>query len=204
MFTSAPTFSTTPAASVLIHGATDGVGTACIELAKQLPNTVIIGTAGTEEGLKELLSLGAHHVFNHKTDDFQAQVQKITDGKGVDIIIEMLANVNLDKDMRALAIRGRIVVVGNRGTIEIDPRLLMQKRSSIRGVMLGNTTPEEKKEIKEGLTRGLVEGWLKPSIGSKLPLDKAPEAHHNIITPPPGTGAQGKIVLLPWDSKSNI
>jgi len=184
--------------TILIHGASGGVGVAAVQFAKQLGgNTKIIGTAGTQEGLDALLSIGVNHVLNHKTDDFKAKVLEFTDGKGVDIIIEMLANVNLAKDLTVLALGGRVAVVGNRGSIEINPRDLMGKRASVHGVMLGNATSEERQEFIQAINKGLADGTLKPIVGKKFALAQAPDSHTYILNPP--QGALGKVILSPWE-----
>ncbi|XP_067384795.1 quinone oxidoreductase isoform X2 [Channa argus] len=115
-----------------------------------------------------------------------------TGGKGIDLIIEMLSNVNLSKDLQMLAYGGRVMIVGSRGPIEIDPRDTMFKESSITGVALYCATPEQKQECAAFLCAGMEAGWLRPVVGSKYPVDKASQAHHDIIKSP---GAAGKIVL---------
>jgi NADPH2:quinone reductase len=111
----------------------------------------------------------------------------------VDIVVEMLANVNLDRDLDVLAMRGRVVVVGNRGRIEIDPRKTMGKDAAILGMTLFNASPEELAGIHAGVGAGLENGALNPVIGRELPLADAPKAHVAVME----TGARGKIVLTP-------
>ncbi|GLD62135.1 quinone oxidoreductase, partial [Lates japonicus] len=115
-----------------------------------------------------------------------------TGGRGVDVIVEMLSNVNLSKDLQMLAYGGRVMVVGSRGPIEINPRDTMAKESSIMGVALFFSTPEEKKECAALLFAGMEAGWLRPVVGRQYPLSEAAQAHHDIIESP---GAAGKIVL---------
>jgi NADPH2:quinone reductase len=136
---------------------------------------------------------GAHHVLNHREPDYIQQVTTLTSGRGVDVILEMLANVNLDRDLDVLAMRGRVVVVGNRGRIEIDPRKLMGKDSSIVGMVGPNATAEEIRETHAGLGAGLEAGALKPVVGREMPLEDAGQAHVAVMEP----GAYGKIVLIP-------
>jgi NADPH2:quinone reductase len=109
------------------------------------------------------------------------------------VVLEMLANVNLDRDLDLLAFRGRVVVIGSRGRVEIDPRKTMGKDAAVLGMTLFNATREEFVEIHGGIRAGLENGALAPVIGRELRLAQAPEAHAAVMEP----GAQGKIVLLP-------
>ena len=117
----------------------------------------------------------------------------MTDGRGPDVIIENLANVNLARDLEAVARYGRIVVIGNRGPIEINARLAMTKDSVIYGLSLFNATPAELASIHAGLVAGLANGTLRPVVGKELPLKEAAAAHTLVLE----RGAYGKIVLLP-------
>jgi NADPH2:quinone reductase len=181
-----------PGEFVLIHGATGGVGIASIQLALAAGMN-IIGTGSTEKGKTLATQQGAHHVLDHDGPDFLEQVQSLTKGHGVDVVLEMLANVNLDMDMKLLAMRGRIVVIGSRGRIEIDPRETMTRDASILGMLLFNTTTEETSRIHTALFAGLENGTLNPVIGREMPLAEAARAHHDIMQP----GAYGKIILIP-------
>jgi NADPH2:quinone reductase len=107
------------------------------------------------------------------------------------VILEHLANVNLDNDLTALGFGGRIVIVGNRGRIEIDPRKTMAKDGAIVGMALWNTTPAELSRIFAALDAGLADGSLTPVVSTELPLADAAKAHRLIMEP----GAKGKIVL---------
>jgi NADPH2:quinone reductase len=177
---------------VLVHGASGGVGTAAVQMARA-HGLVVIGTAGTPEGLTLVAAQGAHHVLNHREPDYLRQVMTLTDGRGADVVLEMLANVNLDRDLEVLAFGGRVVVIGNRGRVEIDPRKAMGKDGSIIGMTLFNTTRAEFHEIHAGLGAGLENGTLVPVIGKEMPLAEAARAHVEVMQP----GAFGKIVLVP-------
>jgi NADPH2:quinone reductase len=181
-----------PGETVFVHGASGGVGVAAVQLARA-HGMQVIGTAGTDEGLRLVREQGAHHVLNHRNSDYLQQIPALTSGRGPDVILEMLANVNLDRDLDIIARHGRISVIGNRGRIEIDPRKMMGKDASMVGMTLFNTTREEFLEIHAGIVAGLENGTLKPVIGKELPLDQAPQAHVAVMEP----GAFGKIVLLP-------
>jgi NADPH2:quinone reductase len=182
----------TPGETVLIHGATGGVGIAATQLARAA-GMKIIGTGGTERGRILLTQQGAHHVLDHHAPNYLDQIPALTDGHGVDIILEMLANINLDKDLKFLAMGGRVVVIGSRGRIEIDPRDTMMRDASILGMLLFNVSPREASIIYAALGAGLENGTLHPIIGKEMPLAEAPRAHREIMEP----GAYGKIILVP-------
>jgi NADPH2:quinone reductase len=181
-----------PGETVLIHGATGGVGVAAIQLARAA-GLKVIGTGGTERGRNLAIEQGAHHVLDHSAQGYLDQIQALTQGHGVDVILEMLANVNLDKDLKVLAMGGRVVVIGSRGRIEIDPRDTMTRDASILGMLLFNVTNAEASSIHAALVAGLENGTLRPVIGKEMPLAEAPRAHREIMEP----GAYGKIVLIP-------
>jgi len=178
--------------TVLIHGASGGVGTAAIQIGRAMGLTVF-GTAGSQKGLDLVTREGAHHAFDHSKPGYTDQILQATGGKGVDIILEMLANVNLANDLKLLAINGRVVIIGNRGEITINPRDLMARRSSARGFTLWAITPEEEADIHAGLIAGMENGTLRPVVGKELPLAEAARAHKEILEP----GSHGKIVLVP-------
>ncbi|XP_072296443.1 quinone oxidoreductase [Eucyclogobius newberryi] len=180
-----------PGEAVLIHGASGGVGVAACQLSRTL-GLKVLGTAGTPEGLKLVLNNGAHLAFNHREDGYTDKITEATGGAGVDVIVEMLSNVNLDRDLKMLAYGGRVAVVGSRGPIEINPRDTMVKESCIMGVALFYATPEEQGECAALLFSGMEAGWLKPIVGRQYRLQEAPQAHHDIIECP---GASGKMVL---------
>ena len=182
-----------PAETALVHGASGGVGSASVQLARAAGLTVI-GTAGSERGLELVKKEGAHHVLNHSSDGYLDELMKLTDGRGVDVIVELLANKNLARDLTVLAKKGRVAVIGSRGTIEINPRDAMAREADIRGVTLVNTSEQEYKAMHAALVAGLENGTLRPVIGQRIPLADAPRAHVEIMKP---SGAHGKIVLVP-------
>ncbi|MGD0322457.1 MAG: NADPH:quinone reductase [Terriglobia bacterium] len=181
-----------PGETVLVHGASGGVGIAAVQMARAGGLTVV-GTAGTEKGRKLVLEQGAHHVVDHRKEGYAEEIMTLTKGRGVDVILEMLANVNLAKDLTLLALRGRVVVIGNRGSIEINPRATMQRDLSILGLTLMNATKEELVGIHAALLAGLESGTLNPVVGREMPLADAPRAHRAVMEP----GAYGKIILIP-------
>jgi NADPH2:quinone reductase len=180
-----------PGETVLVHGASGGVGTAAVQLARAR-GLRVLGTAGTDRGRELVREQGAHDVFDHRAPDYLAQILDATSGRGVEVILEMLANVNLGKDLTILAARGRVIVIGNRGRVEIDAREMMSRDADIRGMALTNTPVAEMASIHAALVAGLENGTLRPVIGQELPLAEAPRAHRAVIAP----GASGKIVLV--------
>ncbi len=178
--------------TVLVHGASGGVGTAAVQLARAHGLTVI-GTAGTPAGLRLVAEQGAHHVLNHREPGYLDAISSLTGGKGVNVVLEMLANVNLDRDLDSLALRGRVVVIGSRGRVEIDPRKTMTRDAAILGMLLFNATADELREIHEKLLLDLKAGLLNPVIAKELPLGEAARAHQLVMEP----GALGKLVLIP-------
>ena len=184
-----------PGETVLIHGASGGVGVAATQIARAR-GLRVLGTAGTEKGVALVREQGAHEVLNHGDADYMSRIMPLTGGRGVDVILEMLANVNLDRDLEVLAPHGRVMVIGSRGRVEIDPRKMMGKDGTILGMTMFNATAEELREIHAGLVAGLENGTLNPVIGRELPLAEAAQAHGAVME----AGAFGKIVLTPTAS----
>jgi len=178
--------------TAFVHGASGGVGVAAVQLARAA-GMMVIGTAGTAKGRELALREGAHHALDHTAPDYLEQLRSLTGGRGADIIIEMLANVNLGKDLPLLAARGRVVVVGNRGTVEINARDIMGKDGSIRGMSLLVAPTEELAGAHAAIYAGLENGTLRPIVGQEIPLAEAARAHKAVMEP----GAHGKIVLIP-------
>lgn len=178
--------------SVLVHGASGGVGLATCQVARA-HGLKVLGTAGSEEGKKLVLQNGAHEVFDHKEVNYLDKIKKSVGDEGVDVVIEMLANVNLSNDLKLLSRGGRVIVVGCRGTIEINPRDTMAKETSIIGVSLFSSTKEELQQFAGILQTGIEKGWVKPVIGSEYPLEKVVQAHEDIIH---SSGKTGKMILL--------
>jgi len=181
-----------PGETVLIHGATGGVGTAAVQLARAA-GLQIIGTAGSKKGRDLARENGAHHVVEHGRAEHFVEIMELTEGRGVDCVIEFLANVNLAGDLKILSKKGRIVVVGSRGTVEIDPRDAMGKDATVTGMSLFNASQGELASIHAAIFAGLDNRTLRPVVGMEYPLAEAPEAHHAIME----RKAFGNIVLLP-------
>jgi NADPH2:quinone reductase len=181
-----------PGETVFVHGASGGVGTAAVQIARAAGFTVI-GTGGTEEGRKLAAEQGAHHVLDHHAPDYLEELTRLTDGRGPDVILEMLANVNLNRDLEVVARGGRVVVIGSRGAVEITPRLAMTREANVLGMVLFNASPQELASVHAAIVAGLEAGTLRPVVGRELPLSDAARAHEEVLKP----GAYGKIVLLP-------
>lgn len=179
-----------PGETVLVHGATGGVGIAAVQLACAAGMRVI-ATGGSDAGRQLATRYGAEHVLDHGQKDYLARVPELTGGAGADVILEMLANVNLGRDLGVLARKGRVVVIGSRGTVEINPRDTMGRDAAILGMALPNVAPDEYASIHAALGAGLANGTLVPEIALRLKLEQAPEAHERVMQP----GAHGKIVL---------
>jgi NADPH2:quinone reductase len=177
--------------TVLIHGASGGVGIAAIQWAKNIGANVF-GTASSTEGLKLAKDQGADQVFDHSKDDHLEQIKEASGG-GVNVIVEMLANENLENDFKALKLFGRIVIIGNRGSLRFTPRLAMTKDVTIYGMSLFNAPTDAMKEIHKAIFEGLEKGYLAPVVNRLFPLSEAPQAHSEIID----KKAYGKIILKP-------
>ncbi|MCX6544027.1 MAG: NADPH:quinone reductase [Acidobacteria bacterium] len=177
--------------TVLVHGGSGAVGIAAIQLARA-HGMRVFATAGTARGLGLASAQGATQVFDHTSPSYLAEILAATRNQGVDVIIEMLANINLDNDLGLLALKGRVVVVGNRGRVEIDARQTMVKDGAVLGMTLGNVSASEMAQIHEELAAGLGDGTLTPVVGREFRLEQASDAHRAVMEP----GAFGKIVLI--------
>lgn len=181
-----------PGEVLLVHGATGGVGLAATQLARAA-GMIIIGTGGSQKGRDLVAAQGAHHLLDHRAPGYLEQALALTKGRGIDVILEMLANVNLGHDLKILAEQGRVVVIGNRGMVEINPRDAMSRDATILGMMLFNATEAALSSIHAALAAGLENGTLHPVIGQKFPLAEVAQAHQAMMSP----GAYGKIILIP-------
>ena len=181
-----------PGETVLIHGASGGVGTAAAQFSRAMGMTVF-GTAGTQKGMDLAKKEGAHQTFDHSKPGYTDEIMKATGGRGVDVIIEMLANVNLSTDMKLLAMNGRVIIIGNRGEININPRDLMARRGTGQRLHALGVPEPELVEIHAAIGAGLESGTLRPIVGKELPLKDVAKAHVDVLAP----GAHGKIALVP-------
>jgi NADPH2:quinone reductase len=178
--------------TLLVHGASGGTGLAAVQLARATGMT-IIGTASSAEGREIVLDAGAHHVVDHHALDADRQILDLTGGRGVDVIVEMLANHNLARDLSLVAMHGRIVIVGSRGHAEIDPRAIMLNEVTISGVFHYKMSAPEHARVHEAIAARLQSKHIRPRVGLEFPLRAARDAHARVLE----SGARGKIVLIP-------
>ncbi|ETI68834.1 NADPH:quinone reductase [Neobacillus vireti] len=179
-----------PGETVLVHGASGGVGTLAVQLAKYA-GAKVIGTAGTEESMDIVRKSGADAVLNHNQSGYLEAIPSITNGAGVDVVIEMLANVNLEEDLKLINKFGRVVVIGNRGSLDFNPRLTMAKEADVLGMAVWNAPLDEFNESLIAVEAALKNGGLQPFVGTILPLEEAANAHIQILS----SNAKGKMVL---------
>ena len=177
---------------VLIHGASGGVGLATVQLALAA-GLDVTGTAGSEAGSELVAGQGGVRVLDHRDPAHLAAALELAGGRGFDLIVEFLANANLGDDLKALAPRGRVMVVGSRGSVEIDARDLMNAEGTILGMRMPNARPDEVEAARAAVDAGLRSGALKPVVGRELPLAEAARAHRLIAERP----ALGRLVLVP-------
>jgi NADPH:quinone reductase len=176
--------------TLLVHGASGGVGIAAVQWAKSA-GLRVFGSASSDEGRALVLGSGADAVFDHSAANYLDEIKESSGQEGIDIILEMLANVNLEKDFEVLAKFGRIVVIGSRGSLAFTPRLAMTKDAMIYGMSLFNAPPHEMEEIHRAIEFGLNKGVIKPSVRLTLLLNDAARAHTEVVE----SKAAGKIVL---------
>lgn len=180
-----------PGETIFIHGASGGVGTLGVQMATAR-GARVLASAGSPKAMQMVRDLGADEVFNHNEEGYMDKMVKATGGKGPDVIIEMLADANLEEDMKRIAMYGRVVINGSRGSLTFTPRLMMIKESALYGMAIWNFRPEEFREANYFLAAGLRTGVLKPVIGQSYPLAEAKQAHIDIIEK---GGKLGKVVL---------
>jgi len=178
--------------TVLVHGASGGVGVASTQLARSF-GLRVIGTSGSEAGRRLVEEQGAHHVLDHGQKEHLDEILKLTAGRGVDLILEMAAHQNLGDDLSVIAPGGRVVVIGCRGTVTVNPRETMMREASILGMHMGNVSPADGKAIWAGLEAGFSQRTLWPVIGREYPLEQAAQAQKDLME----KKACGKLVLIP-------
>ncbi|SDB82911.1 NADPH2:quinone reductase [Raineyella antarctica] len=178
-----------PGETVLIHGASGGVGQACVQFARA-HGARVIATAGSAEGLDLARTQGAHVVLDHTAEDHVEAIRAAAP-KGIDVVIEMAASTNLEHDLGLLARGGRVAIVGARTPVEITPRLVMRTEAAILGIALWYMTPGQVAEALAATAAGLETGTLSPTVGHELPLERLAEGFALVTT---GHRA-GKVVL---------
>jgi putative PIG3 family NAD(P)H quinone oxidoreductase len=182
--------------TVLIHGGTGGVGTAAIQVARRLGARVLT-TGGSAEGLQRCRELGAHEVINHREEDFVARVAALTDSHGVEVILDIIGAAYLERNLEALAIDGRLVIIGLQGGVraEVGLNTMLSRRLTLIATTLRQRPTEQKAQIVrrfvEEALPGFEDGSLRPVIDRVLPLDQVVDAHRLMER----GGHVGKIVL---------
>jgi len=173
--------------TVFIHGASGGVGLAALQLAKAA-GCKVFASASSEQGRALLTQQGADLVVNHHDKEHYQSVQK---AGTVDVILEMLANQNLGDDLPLLNLGGRVVVIGSRGHVEINPRDLMSKDACIMGMSMANASPEQSALIHSKLFSSAEKNEITPVIAKRFALQDSADAHVAVMEP----GATGNIVI---------
>ena len=175
------------AETVLIHGASGGVGLAAVQLAKAA-GCKVFASAGSEQGCALLQQQGADLVVNHHQPEHYQQLQE---AGAIEVVLEMLANQNLGDDLPLLNNGGRVVVIGSRGSVDINPRDLMSKDACIMGMSLAHAGPTQLTQIHAALFAGAQAGFIKPVIAKRFALAETTAAHVAVMK----AGATGNIVI---------
>lgn len=184
--------------SLLVHGGGGGVGTAAIQLAR-LRGVRVFVTVGTADKAARCVALGAEAAILHGQEDFAARVRALTDGKGVDVILDIVGGSALDKNLESLAPDGRLVVIGLMGGVEAPLNLgrLLSRRLTIHGTTLRARSVPYKAELARALEAEvlphLADGGLRPIVERTFPLSEAADAHRLMES----SAHFGKLVLLP-------
>lgn len=186
--------------TLLVQGGTSGIGVTAIQLAKALGATVI-ATAGSDAKCAACLALGADHAINYKTQDFQTEALRLTDGRGVDVVLDMVAGGYVAKEVQCLAEDGRLVIIAVQGGVqsEINAGLVLRKRLTITG----STLRPRPMAFKQAIARACLQrvwplleaGKIKPVVHSVFAAADAAKAHALMET----NQHVGKIVLT-WGS----
>ena len=168
--------------TLLVHGGTSGIGVTAIQLGKAMGATVIV-TAGSDEKCAACLALGADHAINYNTEDFVEAVKRITDGAGVDVILDMVAGDYVARELGCLAEDGRLVIIAVQGGVksEINAGQVLRRRLTVTGSTLRPRPVAFKAAIAQSLLQRvwplLEKGTVKPVIHSSFPAADAAAAH---------------------------
>lgn len=171
-----------PGESLLVHGGASGIGTTAIQLAVAMGSTVY-ATAGTDERARAVEALGAARGINYRSEDFVDVIKQVTQGKGVNVILDMIAGDYIARDIQSLADDGRIVIIAVLGGIkaQIDCGQILRRRLTITGSTLRPRPVSFKAEIAQALQKHvwplLEQGRIKPIVHASLPLEQAAQAH---------------------------
>ena len=182
--------------TLLVHGGSSGIGTAAIQLGHELGARVVV-TAGSAAKLQACRDLGADVAVNYRSEDFVERVGEVTDGRGADVILDNMGAVYLDRNVQALAVNGRLVIIGLQGGVtgEVNLNTLLRKRASISATTLRARPSEEKAQIvqaaRDAVWPLIQQGRFRVVVDRVLPIDRAAEAHRVVED----SGHVGKVVL---------
>ncbi|AWW38570.1 MULTISPECIES: NAD(P)H-quinone oxidoreductase [Streptomyces] len=186
-----------PGETLLVHGGSSGIGTMAIQLAKAVGARVAV-TAGTKEKLDRCAELGADILINYREQDFVEEVKRATDGRGADVILDNMGAKYLDRNVRALAVNGRLAIIGMQGGVkgELNIGALLAKRAAISATSLRARPLSEKAAIvaavHEHVWPLLAAGHVRPVVDRELPMNEAPAAHRLVEE----SGHVGKVLLV--------
>ena len=193
----------TPGEVLLVHGGASGVGSHAIQVAKQL-GAVVAVTAGSDTKLDLCRELGADILINYRDDDFVEHIRRATDGRGADVILDIMGAAYLDRNLDALAADGRLVIIGMQGGVkgELNIGKLVGKRLQVIGTALRARPvggPHGKGDIVAAVVESvwpmIADGRVRPVIGARFPLAEAQEAHRALAS----GEVSGKILLTVRD-----
>ncbi|MEU0782165.1 NAD(P)H-quinone oxidoreductase [Streptomyces sp. NPDC006173] len=186
-----------PGETLLVHGGSSGIGTMAIQLAKAVGAKVAV-TAGTKEKLDFCAELGADILINYREQDFVEEIERATDGAGADVILDNMGAKYLDRNVRALAVNGRLAIIGMQGGIkgELNIATLLNKRAAVTATSLRARPLSEKKAIvaavREHVWPLIDGGHVRPVVDRELPMSEAGEAHRVLEE----SGHIGKVLLV--------
>ncbi|MFF4623428.1 zinc-binding dehydrogenase [Nonomuraea jabiensis] len=181
----------------MVHGGTSGIGSLAVQWAKALGARVLT-TAGTPHKVAQAISLGADTAINHREEDFTIAVREATDGRGADVVLDMVGAPYLARNIRAVAQDGRIVMIGgDMSSTVLDIGELMAKRGSVAATTLRTRSRSQKAEIVDAVRTHLwpmvADGQIRPVVGHIVPMDEASRAHQLLAE----GNVVGKVVMTP-------
>ncbi|MCB5911331.1 NAD(P)H-quinone oxidoreductase [Streptomyces pinistramenti] len=185
-----------PGETLLVHGGSSGIGTMAIQLAKAVGARVAV-TAGGPEKLARCAELGADILIDYREQDFVEEIRKATDGKGADVILDIIGAKYLERNVKALAVSGRLAIIGMQGGIKAELNLatLLSKRAAITAAGLRARPLGEKAAIvaavREHIWPLIANGQVRPIIDCTIPMEQAAEAHRVVDA----STHVGKVVL---------
>jgi putative PIG3 family NAD(P)H quinone oxidoreductase len=186
-----------PGETLLVHGGSSGIGTMAVQLAKAVGARVAV-TAGSAEKLERCAALGADILVNYREQDFVAEIHKATDGAGADVILDNMGAKYLDRNIQALAVSGRLAIIGMQGGVkgELNIGALMRKRAAVTATSLRARPLEEKAAVvaavREHVWPLLDAGHVRPVVDSEVPLSDAAAGHRRVEE----SGHVGKVLLV--------